>query len=211
MKHLLREYCRLLAEAPLSVTAIRDPDELWRVHIDDALSALPIVERLSPASIVDVGSGGGSPGIPLGLATGRPVTLLEARAGKAEFLRSVAARLGGDFEVVNQRSETLARGPGRDTYDLALARALAPPPAAAELCLPLVRRGGHVILWTANLDAESLRVAAAVVAGRLEQVIPTGGARALAVLRKAGDTPAAYPRRAGLARRRPLGSVPSRM
>jgi 16S rRNA (guanine527-N7)-methyltransferase len=201
----------MLAQAPISVTAVRDPDEIWRVHVEDALTALPLVERTRPASMVDVGSGGGSPGIPLGLVSSLPVALIEARAAKAAFLRAVAARVGGHFEVIDQRSETFARGAGRDAYDLALARALAPPPAAAELCLPLVRGGGHVILWTANLDAGAVDAAARCVAGELVEVLPTGGARALALLRKTGPTPAGYPRRPGMARRRPLGSVPSRM
>lgn len=210
MKHpTLRLYCGLLAEAPLSVTGVRDPDEIWRVHVEDALTALPVVRRLHPAALIDVGSGGGSPGIPLGLETGLPTALLESRAGKADFLRSVTARLGGPFEVVNERSETFARGAGRDAHDLALARALAEPPVAAELCLPLVRPGGHVLLWTAGLDAGRLDAAARRVAGELAEIVETGGSRALAVLRKTGATPQEYPRRPGLARRRPLGSVPS--
>ncbi len=210
MKHpTLRLYCRLLAEAPLSVTGVRDPDEIWRVHVEDALTALPVLQRLHPTTLVDVGSGGGSPGIPLGLETGLPTALLESRSGKADFLRSVAGQIGGRFDVVNERSESFARGRGRDAYDLALARALAPPPVAAELCLPLVRPGGHVLLWTAGLDTGPLEAAARRVAGELAEVVETGGTRALALLRKTGPTPPAYPRRPGLARRRPLGPVPS--
>lgn len=209
MKHPLRLYCRLLAEAPLSVTGVRDPDEIWRVHVEDALTALPLLERLQPAALIDVGSGGGSPGLPLGLATGLPVVLLESRSGKADFLRSAAGQVGGRFEVVNERSEIFARGRGRDAYDLALARALAQPPVAAELCLPLVRPGGHALLWTAGLDPGPLDAAARRVGGRLAEIVETGGARALALLCKTGPTPDAYPRRPGVARRRPLGPVPS--
>jgi 16S rRNA (guanine527-N7)-methyltransferase len=139
------------------------------------------------------------------------VVLLEARAGKAAFLRAVSDRLGVSFQVVQERSETLSRAAGRDAYDLALARALAPPPVAAELCLPLVRPGGHVLLWTANLDAAGLDAAARQVGGELVSVDGTGGARALALLCKMGPTPDAFPRRPGVARRRPLGSVASRL
>jgi 16S rRNA (guanine527-N7)-methyltransferase len=193
VKHpVLRLYCRLLAGAPLSVTGVRDPDEIWRLHVEDARTALPVLARLQPTTLVDVGSGGGSPGIPLGLETGLPTVLLESRRGKAGFLRSVAAQVGGHFEVINERSETFGRGRGRDAYDLALARALAPPPAAAELCLPLVRPGGHVLLWTAGLDAAPLDAAARRVGGELAEIVETGGTRALA-------------------RRRPLGAVPSPM
>ncbi|MGN6379517.1 MAG: RsmG family class I SAM-dependent methyltransferase [Gaiellales bacterium] len=203
MKHLLAEYCRLLAGAPVGVTSVRDPTELRRVHVDDPLTALPLVERLAPGCMVDVGSGGGSPGIPLAIATGIRLILVESRDARARFLRETARALELDCEVVHERSETLARGSGRDAFDLALARALAPPPAAAELCLPLVRPSGHVILWTANLEPGSLSATAALVAGELAEVVPTEGARSLALLRKLGPTPERFPRRAGQARRRP--------
>jgi 16S rRNA (guanine527-N7)-methyltransferase len=206
---LLAEYCRLLAAAPLGVTSVRDPAQLRRLHVDDALTALPLVERLAPETIVDVGSGGGSPGIPLAICTGAAVSLLEARVAKASFLRDTVRRLGLSCEVIHDRSETLARGAGRDRWDLALARALATPPAAAEMCLPLVRPSGHLILWAANLDADELTQAAALVAAELVEVVPTQGARALALLRKVGETPERFPRRPGQARRRPPGSIPS--
>jgi len=206
---LLAEYCRLLAEAPLGVTSVRDPAHLRRLHVDDALTALPLVERLAPKTIVDVGSGGGSPGIPLAICTAATVSLLEARAAKASFLRDTVRRLGLTCEVIHDRSETLARGAGRDHWDLAVARALAAPPAAAEMCLPLVRPSGHLILWAANLDEHELAQAAAFVAGELVEVKPTQGARVLALLRKAGPTPERFPRRPGQARRRPPGSIPS--
>ena len=206
---LLAEYCRLLAAAPVGVTAVRDIDELRRLHVDDALTALPLVTRLSPAAIVDVGSGGGSPGIPLAISTEAAVTLVEARAAKASFLRDTVRRLGLSCEVLHDRSETLARGAGRDRWDLAVARALAPPPAAAEMCLPLVRPSGHLLLWAANLDADALAQTAALLNAELVEVEPTEGARVLALLRKAGPTPERFPRRPGRARRRPPGSIPS--
>jgi 16S rRNA (guanine527-N7)-methyltransferase len=206
---LLAEYCRLLEAAPVGVTSVRDPVELRRLHVDDALTALPLVEQLAPGTIVDVGSGGGSPGIPLAICTGAAVSLLESRASKASFLRDTVRRLELSCEVIHARSEALARGPGRDRWDLAVARALAVPPAAAEMCLPLVRPSGHLILWAANLDQDELARAAALVAGELVEVRPTDGARVLAVLRKAGPTPEPFPRRPGRARRRPPGSIPS--
>jgi 16S rRNA (guanine527-N7)-methyltransferase len=205
----LAEYCRLLGAAPLGVTSVRDPAQVRRLHVDDALTALPLVERLRPQTIVDVGSGGGSPGIPLAICTGAAVSLLEARASKASFLRRTVQRLGLSCEVIHDRSETVARGAGRDRWDVAVARALAAPPAAAEMCLPLVRPAGHVILWAANLDEDDLARAAALVAGELVEVTPTQGARVLALLRKTGPTPEWYPRRPGQARRRPPRPIPS--
>jgi 16S rRNA (guanine527-N7)-methyltransferase len=209
VKRALREYCDLLAAAPVSVTGVHDLEEIWRLHVEDALTALPVIERMAPRSVVDVGSGGGSPGIPIAIATGLAVALVESRAPKAAFLRRTVARLGLACEVLHQRSEDLARGRGRDAWDLALARALAPPPAAAELCLPLVRSGGHVLLWTANLDAAGLAAAAGFVAGDLAEIVATAGARSLALIEKTGPTPERYPRRPGVARRRPPGSIPS--
>jgi 16S rRNA (guanine527-N7)-methyltransferase len=206
----LRAYCDLLASAPVSVTSIRDPDRLWSVHIDDALNALPVVARAAPATAVDVGSGGGSPGIPIALTTSIAVTLLEATGSKCAFLRGAVAALGLACPVVHDRSEHLARGGGRDAFDLALARALAPPPAAAELCLPLVRTGGHVLLWTAETDVAAVEEAAARVGGALAEAVSVGPNRRLILLAKAAPTPESFPRRPGMATTRPLVRVRSR-
>jgi 16S rRNA (guanine527-N7)-methyltransferase len=206
----LWEYCRLLASARVSVTSIRDPAHLWSVHVDDALTALPVLERLAPAAIVDVGSGGGSPGLPLALASGRRVTLLEATGSKCAFLRSAVAALEAPCDVVHARSEDHARAEGRDAYDLVLARAVAAPPVAAELCLPLARPGGHVLLWSAATDLDAVTAAAVAVAGRLVETIAAAENRRLVLLGKTGETPQRFPRRPGMASKRPLVRVPSR-
>jgi 16S rRNA (guanine527-N7)-methyltransferase len=206
----LREYCRLLASAPVSVTSIRDAARLRSVHVDDALTALPVLERLAPATIVDVGSGGGSPGLPLALASGRRVTLLEATGSKCAFLRSAVPALQAPCDVVHARSEDHARGEGRDAYDLVLARAVAAPPVAAELCLPLARPGGHVLLWSAETDLDAVTAAAAEVAGRLVEIVAAGENRRLLLVRKVAATPQRFPRRPGMASKRPLVRVPSR-
>ena len=95
MKHpdpRLRAYCDLVVAEPTSVTAVRDPARAWEVLVEDALAAVPIVRELAPAEAVDVGSGGGSPGIPLAVALDLDVTLLEATGTKCRFLeRAVAA------------------------------------------------------------------------------------------------------------------------
>jgi 16S rRNA (guanine527-N7)-methyltransferase len=206
----LRSYCDLLATAPVSVTSIRDRSELWRVHVEDALAAVPTLARLAPVTVIDVGSGGGSPGLPLALATGVHATLLEATGSKCAFLRDTVAALAAPCTVVHDRSEHHARGPGRDAYDLALARALAPPPVAAELCLPLVRPGGHVLLWTAATDIGAVAAAAAQVEGSVEATEAVAGNRLLVLLAKTAATPARFPRRPGMASKRPLVRVPSR-
>src|SRR2546423_10863006 len=117
--------------------------------------ALPLIEdsralrsHLEAArTVVDVGSGGGMPGLPLKLA--RPelqVTLLESDRRKAAFLVHAAARLDLELEVVAERAETAGRGPLRDSFDLAVSRALAGPVSVLlQLCLPLVRPGGRLL------------------------------------------------------------------
>jgi 16S rRNA (guanine527-N7)-methyltransferase len=159
----------------------------------DALRALPLLKRYD-GPLIDVGSGGGSPGIPLAAALpDREVTLLEAEQRKCDFLRRWAPP---NARVVWGRAEEQPL----ERWDVAVAKALAQPPVAAEWCLPLVRVGGAAILWLgegANLD----RLAAAVERlGGGEAELQAG----LAVLPKVAPTPPGFPRRAGVAKKRPL-------
>jgi 16S rRNA (guanine527-N7)-methyltransferase len=206
----LRAYRDLLVAEPVSVTSVRDPAAAWELHVADALTALDLVLRLSPKTVVDVGSGGGSPGIPIAIAAGIDVTLLEASAAKCDFLRRTTSVLGLRCPIVHDRSEEFGRGAGREGFDLALARALAPPGAAAELCLPLVRLGGNVLLWTADTDVEMLERAAVEVGGALADVVAVRPNRHLILLAKRAPTPDRFPRRPGMATKRPLGQVRSR-
>ena len=213
MKHLdarLREYCDLVVAEPTSVTAVRDPLAAWQVLVQDALTAAELVRALAPAEAVDVGSGGGSPGIPLALALGVETTLLEATGTKARFLERAAARLAAPCLVVHARSEEFGRGAGRDRFPVAFARALAPPPVAAELVLPLVAPGGAAVLWTAaDADIAAVAATAAMVGGALQAVHDVAEGRRLVVLAKQEATPERFPRRPGVARSRPLVRVPS--
>ena len=177
------------------LTAIPSVEEARRSLAEDALAAAALV-RGSPGPVVDVGSGGGSPGIPLALALpDRPFTLLEAERRKCAFLERWAAELP-NVEVVWGRAEEQ----DVDSFGVALAKALAKPPVAAELCLPLVRLGGVAILWVGE-TAEPTRVAA--VAARLSAALEPGPP-GLLVLRKLGPTPPGFPRRPGMAKKRPL-------
>jgi 16S rRNA (guanine527-N7)-methyltransferase len=175
------------------LTSIRDLAEARRALLEDSLRAVEVV-RAYEGPIVDVGSGGGPPGIPIALALPeREVTLLEANGRKCEFLRAWAP---ANVRVVQGRAETQET----DAYGVALAKALAPPPVAAEWCLPLVRPGGAVVLWvgpSADSDAVA-RVAARIGGGEPED---RGG---LLVIPKLEPTPPGFPRRVGVARKRPL-------
>jgi 16S rRNA (guanine527-N7)-methyltransferase len=149
--------------------------------------------RRFEGSIVDVGSGGGAPGIPLAHALpDRAVTLLEANGRKCAFLREHAP---ANARVIHGRAEEQEV----DAYGVAVAKALAAPPVAAEWCLPLVRPGGAAILWVGP-SAEADRVAAVAerLAAELEEV------DGFLVLCKVGPTPAGFPRRPGMAKKRPL-------
>lgn len=192
-------YTRLLETWPGMVSGPAGP------LVEDCLVLL---DHLGDArSLVDVGSGGGMPGIPLKIA--RPylrVVLVEADRRKAAFLVHAAARLDLDVEVVAERAETAGRGPLREAFDVAVCRALAPMPALAELCLPFVRVGGRLLAMKAQVEEaawaiEALgggpaEIAAAPSAARLRGVV--------VVVPKVAPTPDAYPRRPGLPSRRPL-------
>lgn len=207
MKHSaadLRRYADLVAGAQASITSVRDPQELWDVHVEDALTAIPVIERLGAEELVDVGSGGGSPAIPLGIVLRIAVTMVESVDRKAAFLREACAELGIRAEVVPERAEEFGRGAGRDRYPLATTRALAPPVVAAELSLPLVAAGGHLVLWAGAVDRAALDTAAAALAAEVVEEVPTGDRRRLLVLRKLAPTPERFPRRTGVAARRPL-------
>jgi 16S rRNA (guanine527-N7)-methyltransferase len=161
--------------------------------LDDALRAVEIV-RAYDGPIVDVGSGGGSPGIPLACALPeREVTLLEAERRKCDFLREWAPP---NARVVWGRAEEHET----DAYGVAVAKALAQPPVAVEWALPLVRMGGAAVLWlgpSADLEAVA-RVSAQIGGGVPEE------RDGLVVVRKLEPTPAGFPRRAGVAKKRPL-------
>ena len=183
-----------LAATP-GLTAVSGEDAR-RVHLDESLAALEPVERFA-GPIVDVGSGGGAPGIPLAHALpDREVTLLEATGRKCDFLERWTAELP-NLRVVCGRAEEQPV----DTWGVAVAKALAPPPVAAEWCLPLVAPGGAAVLYVGpTAQADRVARVAELLAAELEPDSPPG----LLVLRKLGPTPPGFPRRPGVARKRPL-------
>jgi 16S rRNA (guanine527-N7)-methyltransferase len=181
--------------ATRGLTSVRDPAEARRVHLEQSLASVPIVESY-PGPVIDIGSGGGAPGIPLAAALpDREVTLLESNRRKADFLEQIAAGFP-NVRVVWGRAEEQ----DLERFGVAVAKGLAPPPVAAEWCLPLVRVGGAAILWVGpSADVDAVGRAAA----QLGSDAPETDA-GLLVLRKVAPTPPGFPRRPGIARKRPL-------
>jgi len=188
----LADWLSAVRETP-GLTALRSAEEARRVLLEDSLRAVPLLEGLGDP-VVDVGSGGGAPGIPIAFALpDREVVLLEAQRRKCDFLERWAPP---NARVVCGRAEEQ----GADWAGAAVAKALAPPHVAAEWCLPLVRPGGAVVLFvgeTADIAAVA-GVAAQLGGGEPED---HGG---LLVIPKVAATPPGFPRRTGVARKRPL-------
>jgi 16S rRNA (guanine527-N7)-methyltransferase len=191
---VLERWLEAVIEAP-GATGLDDVTRAHHVLLEDALRARPIVEDLR-GRIVDVGSGGGSPGIPLAAALPtRQFVLLEAERRKCRFLERFAAELPNVEVVWGRAEEQLV-----DSFGVALAKALAKPPVATELCLPLVEPGGAALLWLGQgADRDAVARVAELLGGRLES-----DDDGLVVVRKVRATSAGYPRRPGMAKKRPL-------
>ena len=205
---------RMVAESPLSLSSVTEPGEAERVHLRDSLSALAVDRVRSAERVVDIGSGAGYPGIPLAMALPEAeFTLLDSVARKARFAGEAADALGlTNVDALGVRSEELAAGEGRERFDIALARAVAPLSVLAELASPLLGEGGTLVAWKGERELEEERRVEAL-AGRLAMeprgvlaVVPFEGSRErhLYLLDKSGPTPADLPRRPGMARKRPL-------
>jgi len=182
------------------LTSIRDREQARREHVLDSLQATPLVARFA-GPIADVGSGGGAPGIPLAAAfPERRVTLIESQLRKCRFLQ----RLESEFpnvRVVCGRAEEQEV----DAFGVVVAKALAPPPVALEWCLPLVKPGGAVILFVGSLEQDLAPVARLLGGGEPELHAVEGSRdRQLVLVPKLRPTPPGFPRRPGMARKRPL-------
>ncbi|MGH2621350.1 MAG: 16S rRNA (guanine(527)-N(7))-methyltransferase RsmG, partial [Anaerolineales bacterium] len=215
--HAFGRYARELLDwnQRANLTAITEPHEIEVKHFLDSLSCLLALKPRAGDKLVDVGSGAGFPGIPLKIACPQiRVVLLESIGKKAEFCRHIVQLLGlRGVEVIQARAEQLGRDPEhRGRYDWAVARAVARLPVLLEYLLPLLRVGGVAIAQKGEggpAEAERAQPALQVLGGELQQVVPVElpGAseiRYLIVVNKIGETPAKYPRRPGIATKRPL-------
>jgi len=194
-------------------TTVRDAERATDVHLADSLSALGIEAVSAARQIADIGSGAGFPGLALAVALpGAEVNLVESQRRKCEFLERVCLAAGVEnARVVPARAEEWGEGISRN--DVVVARALAVQPVVLEYAAPLLKLGGTLVDWRGKRvpgEEDAADRAAAVLGLRrtaLRKVVPFEGARDhhLHVFAKAVQTPARFPRRAGVARKRPLG------
>jgi 16S rRNA (guanine527-N7)-methyltransferase len=210
----LGKVLELLAEERASVSSVVD-QRAWRVHVGDSLTGLEIPELPAGGRIADVGAGAGFPGLALAVAVpSARVDLVESVGRKCDFMqRAIDAAGIVNASVLNTRSEDLASGRGRESYDVVTARAVGRLSTLAELASPLLKPNGVLIAWKGKRDVEEeqqLADASESLAMRPEQILDVGNRagsqhRHLHVIRKVGATPPDLPRRPGIAKKRPKG------
>jgi 16S rRNA (guanine527-N7)-methyltransferase len=205
----------LLAQERASVSSVTEPERAWKVHVEDSLTGIEVDELAKAGRIADIGSGAGFPGLVLAVALpGSHVDLVESVGRKCEFIQRAIDEAGiANATVLNARSEELASGGKRESYDAVTARAVGRLSTLAELASPLLRDGGVLVAWKGKRDPgeeQQLDRAAEQLAMHPEQILDVGDRagskhRHLHVLRKLGPTPAELPRRPGMAKKRPRG------
>jgi 16S rRNA (guanine527-N7)-methyltransferase len=209
----LRLFGSVLVQDEFAPTTVRAPVRVRDDHLADALVGLELPEIQGAATIADLGAGAGVPGIPLAVALpGARVTLVEGNSRKCEFIARVIELLGiTNATVVHGRAETWKDGIGG--CDAVTARALAPLDVVAEYAAPLLRTGGALVAWRGKrepaVEAEGARAAELLGLDVREPIRVSPYHRAenryLHVMVKVRETPARFPRRDGVARKRPLG------
>jgi len=195
-----------------NLTAITDPEEIESKHFADSLALLQVF-KLTDQTVVDVGAGAGFPGIPLKIACPDiKLTLIEATRKKVEFLKHIAYKLKlKEVGIVWGRAEEIAKEK-REVFDLAVSRAVAEMRVLCEYGLPLVRVGGMFIAYKEEKVEDEVKAAENAIqllGGKLKVIhklkLPnTEIIRSLVLIDKISPTPPAFPRRPGLAKKRPL-------
>ena len=209
LEHAYAEAARLGFLGP------KELERLWERHLDDAFG-LAAIRRPQPGEDwADLGSGAGLPGLPLAMAhRSTSFTLIDAQQRRLDWVTSTAAKLRlTNLTVVHARLEDYGRGPARESFDAATARALGALPVVAELGLPLLKIGGRLLIPRGQPDAVELEQVAAAgfqVGGRLDGVIPNPSSPIdrvgfVVIMAKIAATSPRFPRRSGVPARRPLG------
>lgn len=214
-RQALRTVLELLAAERASVSSIIEPDRAWKVHVVDSLTGLEVEALRKAGRIADIGSGAGFPGLVLAVALPQAeVDLIESVGRKCGFIqRAIDASGIANARVLNARSEEVATGDARESYDAVTARAVGRLSTLAELASPLLRDGGVLVAWKGKRDPDEeaqLDRASEQLAMRPEQILDVGDRagskhRHIHVIRKSGPTPPSIPRRPGMAKKRPRG------
>lgn len=198
-----------------NLTAIRDVESIRTKHFLDSYSCVLAWQANPPLRLIDVGTGAGFPGIPLKIIYPQMhVTLVESVGKKAMFCQHIVSKLGlENIEVIKTRAEDIGqKTEHRESYDYAVARAVANLNILSEYLLPLVKIGGSVLAQkgeTAHAETQSAEKAIKLLGGKLKQIIPVqlpnvADERFLVLIDKVHATPEVYPRKAGIPAKMPL-------
>jgi 16S rRNA (guanine527-N7)-methyltransferase len=203
----IQQYAQLLLEwnRTINLTGARTPEQAEALIADAGV--LVKASWTGITRVIDIGSGGGLPAIPLAVAMPQvQFTLLEANDRKCVFLEHVAATLNlTNVVVAAGRAEELGHQPSlREQFDRAISRAAARPEVLLELALPFVRTGGDLVAQVSPLDPLGLEPAARLLGGGTPRLEHPAGGHALLVVPKLAPTPSRFPRRTGLPGRKPL-------
>jgi 16S rRNA (guanine527-N7)-methyltransferase len=193
----------------------REEQRLWERHLNDALG-LAAIRRPKPGERwADLGSGAGLPGLPLAVAyRATSFTLIDSQRRRVDWVAATVARLDlANVTVVHARLEDYGRGPARQSFDVATARALGPLPVVAELGLPLLKVGGQLLIPRGRPGRDELEQAATActqLGGRMDGVIPNPASPIdrvgfVVIMAKIAATSPRFPRRSGVPARTPLG------
>lgn len=208
------KYAAFLAEknAVMNLTAITDPAEVAEKHFLDSVLPLKIVDFPEDGTLVDVGAGAGFPSLPMAIV--RPdlrITMVDSLQKRVNFLRETAQMLEIPADCLHQRAEDCGQTPLRESFDIAVARAVSRLSVLSEYCLPLVRVGGIFTALKGADCAEEIAAARSAIkklGGKVESVhgyaLPNGDRRTLVVVRKVAATPRVYPRPQGKIKAKPL-------
>jgi 16S rRNA (guanine527-N7)-methyltransferase len=206
----------LIVSDPHAPTSVREPGRVLDDHLADSLVALELGPVREASLLADLGSGGGLPGLPLAVALAPlGVTVVDSSRRKVAFMLRAIEKCGiVNARAVHARAEDWAEGVSR--FDVITARAVAPLDVLAEYAAPLLRLGGSLVAWRGRREPEGeaharrAALALGLETGEIRPVQPYPGARHrhLHLMKKVRDTPAEFPRRPGVARKRPLGLSP---
>lgn len=203
----------------INLTAVRDRDEAVQKHLVDSLVCVDLPEYMEAKSVLDMGTGGGFPGVPLAIVSeGKDFTLVDSLLKRLKIIDGLAEELEiSNVKTVHARAEDIGQSAeARENYDVVVSRAVASLDVLAEWCLPLVKVGGYMIAYKGeNVSRETSEAGKAIelLGGKIERIdrIDEGQAaseeisgHALVVIKKIKNTPKKYPRKAGEARKAPI-------